>query len=314
MLLFDLENLQKHYGAFEAIKGLTLKVPEGSVGLLGPNGAGKSTLIKTLIGLLEFSRGSASVLGFRLPDEKTRVLQSIGYMPENDCYLPYMSAIDYVSFGGQLAGMPRAEAFRRAHEVLYYVGLTEARYRKLSGFSTGMKQRVKLAQALVHGPRLVFLDEPTNGLDPRGREEMLSLIEDVKSRGVNLVLSTHLLADVERLCEQIIMLNRGEVIYQGSIQAFKQGEEDVVEVETKQQDELLRQALQAKGIRAEPSGLRLKVFLAPGADPQQILDVALERGVQIRHFMPAQMTMEEAFLGLLEPSSSPADSPASSKA
>lgn len=306
MLLFDLDNLQKHYGQFEVIKGITLKISEGSVGLLGPNGAGKSTLIKTLIGLLEFSKGQAQVLGYSLPAEKTKILQAIGYMPENDCYLPYMSAIDYVSFGGQLAGMPKAQAFGRAHEILYYVGLGEARYRKLSGFSTGMKQRVKLAQALVHGPRLVFLDEPTNGLDPKGRDEMLELIEDVKSRGINIVLSTHLLADVERVCDQIIMLNRGQIIYSGSIEAFKKGGDDVVEVETKLQNEALKAALEAAGLRVEPSGLRLKVFIGPDQNPQQILDVALEHKIQVRHFMPAAMTMEEAFLGLLDGTSSAA--------
>lgn len=300
MLLFDLENLQKHYGQFEAIKGITLKVPTGSIGLLGPNGAGKSTLIKTLIGLLEFSRGQATVLGHSLPQEKTKILQAIGYMPENDCYLPYMKAIDYVSFGGQLTGMPRAEAFRRAHEVLYYVGLTEARYRQLSGFSTGMKQRVKLAQALVHGPQLVFLDEPTNGLDPKGRDEMLELIEDVKRRGINVVLSTHLLADVERVCDHIVMLNRGQIIYSGSIEAFKKGGENVVEVETKLQNDALKAALEGEGMRVEHHGLRLKVFLAPDDQAQRILDIAIREKLQIRHFMPAELTMEEAFLGLLQ--------------
>ncbi|MFU8806786.1 MAG: ATP-binding cassette domain-containing protein, partial [Bradymonadaceae bacterium] len=178
-MLFELDNIQKHYGRFQAIAGLTLRVDSHAVGLLGPNGAGKSTLIKTLLGLLEMSGGSATVLGHRLPDEARHIRRLIGYMPENDCYLPYMTAIEYVSFNGQLCGMPRAEAFRRAHEVLYYVGLGEARYRKLQGFSTGMKQRAKLAQAIVHGPKLVFLDEPTNGLDPTGRDEMLELVEDV---------------------------------------------------------------------------------------------------------------------------------------
>ncbi len=298
-MLFDLENLQKHYGTFEAIKGLTLKVERGSVGLLGPNGAGKSTLIKTLLGLLDFSRGAASVLGYRLPDEQERVRQAVGYMPENDCYLPYMSAIDYVSFGGQLAGMPRTEAFRRAHEVLYYVGLTEARYRKLSGFSTGMKQRVKLAQALVHGPSLVFLDEPTNGLDPKGREEMLQLITDVKARGVNIVLSTHLLADVEQVCDSVIMMNQGEIVYSGGIHEVKRGGESVIEVDTKGQNAQLTQALEAAGLKVAPSGLRLKVSVPEGDAGRQILEIADAAGVQIRHFMPGELTLEMAFLGLI---------------
>jgi len=300
MLLFDLENLQKHYGHFEAIKGITLKMEEGSVGLLGPNGAGKSTLIKTLLGLLDFSRGSASVLGYRLPDQKVKVRQAIGYMPENDCYLPYMSAIDYVSFGGQLAGMPRAEAFRRAHEVLYYVGLNEARYRKLSGFSTGMKQRVKLAQALVQGPKLVFLDEPTNGLDPKGRDEMLELISDVKSRGVNIVLSSHLLADVERVCDSVIMMNQGEILYSGSINDLKKDGDNVVEVATKESNDKLKALLEEHELRVDVEGLRLKVFLPEGDRGDVILKTAREHDIQIRHFMPAELTLEAAFLGIIE--------------
>lgn len=300
MDLFALDNLQKQYGAFQAIKGLTLRIPEGSVGLLGPNGAGKSTLIKTLLGLLGFSGGSASVLGLRLPDEAAKIRQLTGYMPENDCYLPYMTAIEYVSFGGRLSGMPTAEAFRRAHEVLYYVGLQEARYRQLSGFSTGMKQRVKLAQALVHGPKLVFLDEPTNGLDPKGRDEMLDLIGDVKARGVNVVLSSHLLADVERVCDHAIVLNAGEIVFSGSIDTLKNNDERVIEIETKEQNAQLADALKADGWRVEQVGLRLKVWLGEGQTERELLAAAVAAEVQIRHFMPGELTLEAAFLHIID--------------
>ena len=302
-LLFDLDNLHKHYGRFEAIKGITLQMAQGSVGLLGPNGAGKSTLIKTLLGLLEFTGGSAQVLGHRLPGECMAIRRAVGYMPENDCYLPYMSAIHYVSFGGELAGMPRAEAFRRAHEVLYYVGLGEARYRKLKGFSTGMKQRVKLAQALVHGPKLVFLDEPTNGLDPRGRDEMLTLIEDVKRRGVNIVLSSHLLADVERVCEHVIMMNSGQVIYSGSIAEITKESGHTLDIATKDADDALFEALVSKDFDARREGARIKVRLPEGQEgpaSTQILQLAADRHIQIRHFMRAELTLEAAFLGLLD--------------
>lgn len=299
MYLFDLENLHKQYGTFQALKGITLKMEEGSIGLLGPNGAGKSTLIKTLLGLLPFSGGSASVLGFRLPDEKTQILQTIGYMPENDCYLPDMTAIQYVSFGGQLTGMPKAEAFRRAHEVLYYVGLNEARYRKLSGFSTGMKQRVKLAQALVHGPRLVFLDEPTNGLDPKGRDEMLQLIQDIKSRGINVVLSSHLLQDVERVCDSIIMMNHGELLFSGALNELKQDGENTIELDTKNQNDELATLLEANGITVNREGFHLKAILPTDMDAQKVLALAVEADIQIRHFMPGQLTLEAAFLGIL---------------
>ncbi|MFP4600680.1 MAG: ABC transporter ATP-binding protein [Persicimonas sp.] len=299
-MLFELHNVQKMYGNFEALEGITLSVEEGSVGLLGPNGAGKSTLIKVLLGLLEMSRGSASVLGYRLPDDTHRIRQAIGYMPENDCYLPYMTAVRYVSLMGELTGMPKSEAFSRAHEALYYVGLGEARYRKLSGFSTGMKQRVKLAQALVHGPKLVFLDEPTNGLDPTGRDEMLDLIDDVKARGVSIVLSSHILYDVERVCSSVIMLNQGQLVHHGPIAELTSGDtERVVDVQTKNQDEQLREALISRGFDASREGFRLKVRMEPDDDPRKILDVAVEEGIQIRHFMPGELTLEKAFLGLL---------------
>jgi ABC-2 type transport system ATP-binding protein len=300
-MLFDLANVQKFYGNFEALKGITLKIEEGSVGLLGPNGAGKSTLIKSLLGLLEISAGSASVLGYGLPDQAHKIRQAIGYMPENDCYLPYMTAVRYVSLMGELTGMPKSEAFSRAHETLYYVGLGEARYRKLSGFSTGMKQRVKLAQALVHGPRLVFLDEPTNGLDPQGRDEMLDLIGDVKSRGVSIVLSSHILYDVDRVCDSVIMLDQGELIHHGPIEALKSGSgERVIEIQTKDEDEKLRHALVSRGFDAQREGFRLQVRIGPDDDAQDILDTALEEGIQVRHFMPGELTLEKAFLGLLD--------------
>ncbi len=300
MLLFDIENLQKRYGHFQAIKGLTLQIEEGSIGLLGPNGAGKSTLIKTLLGLLDFHGGRASVLGYQLPQQKVEIRQAIGYMPENDCYLPYMTAIEYVSFGGELTGMPRKEAFRRAHEILYYVGLKEARYRKLAGFSTGMKQRVKLAQALVHGPRLVFLDEPTNGLDPKGRDEMLQLINDVKARGVNIVLSSHILSDVEQVCDSVIMMNQGEIVYSGAINTLKDDGKFVLEIMTRDKPDELLELLKKHSFNAVQQGLKLKVTLDRKDDSQEILKLTREHDIQLRHFMPAELTLEAAFLGLID--------------
>jgi len=299
-VLFDLENLQKFYGDFEALKGITLKLEEGSIGLLGPNGAGKSTLIKTLLGLLPFTRGSASVLGMNLPQDAAGIRQIVGYMPENDAYLPYMTAVQYVTFGGELSGMPRTAAFRRAHEVLHYVGLEEARYRKLSGFSTGMKQRVKLAQALVQGPRLVFLDEPTNGLAPKGRDEMLQLIEDVKARGVNIILSSHLLADVERVCDSVIMMNQGALVHVGTIEELKQGGESVIDVRTKGRDDDLAKAMKEQGFEVDRDVGKLKVHVPEGDDGRAILATARKLGIQIRHFMPGELTLEAAFLGLIE--------------
>jgi len=300
-MLFDLQNVQKSYGNYQALKGITLQIQEGSVGLLGPNGAGKSTLIKTLLGLIDLSGGSASVLGYRLPEDADKIRQAIGYMPENDCYLPSMTAVSYVTLMGELTGMPRAQALSRAHETLHYVGLGEARYRKLGGFSTGMKQRVKLAQALVHGPKLVFLDEPTNGLDPQGRDEMLDLIGDVKSRGISVVLSSHILYDVEKVCESMIMLNHGELIHFGTIAGLKADRQKaIVEIETKEQNEKFGAILKERGFSVEQQGLRLMVRLVAPQTVQGLLDAAIDEDIQVRRFMPAELTLEKAFLSLLD--------------
>lgn len=299
-MLFDLDNVQKNYGSFRALDGVSFKLEEGSVGLLGPNGAGKSTLIKTLLGLLSIDGGSASVLGFRLPDEAEKVRRATGYMPENDSFLPYMTAVDYITYGGRLVGMPKADAFRRAHEILYYVGLGEARYRALKGFSTGMKQRVKLAQALVHGPKLLFLDEPTNGLDPKGRQEILELIEDVKARGVSIVLSTHLLSDVEQVCESVVMLNGGKLIHHGSVADLTTAGDRVFEIESKGEIGDLIDVLRTADFNVSQEGMKAKVIVAEDNDGQDILKCIVENKIQIRHFVPGELTLEAAFLDLLD--------------
>ena len=300
-MLFALDNVQKRYGTLEALKGITVQVEPGSIGLLGPNGAGKSTLIQTLLGLIELNGGSATVLDHREPDEKRASQRLTGYMPEDDCYLPYMTAVEYVSFNGRLSGMPKSEAFRRAHQTLHYVGLGEARYRELEGFSTGMKQRVKLAQGLVHGPELLFLDEPTSGLDPQGRDEMLELINDVRDRGVNIVLSSHLLHEVEQVCDEVLMLNEGKLVHYGPIEALT-GEDDtrVIEVKTRDNNERLEQLLLEHDYAVEREGLTLKVHLEADEDEQSMLQLAVDHEIQIRHFMPSELTLEAAFLGLLE--------------
>ncbi len=302
-MLFDLDNVQKNYGSFRALDGVSFKLKEGSVGLLGPNGAGKSTLIKTLLGLLSIDGGSASVLGYRLPDEAEKVRRATGYMPENDSFLPYMTAVDYITYGGRLVGMPKADAFRRAHEILYYVGLGEARYRALKGFSTGMKQRVKLAQALVHGPKLLFLDEPTNGLDPKGRQEILELIEDVKARGVSIVLSTHLLSDVEQVCESVVMLNGGKLIHHGSVADLTKAGDRVFEIEPKGEITALIDVLRNADFNVSQEGLKAKVVVDENNDGQEILKCIVENKIQIRHFVPGELTLEAAFLDLLDEAS-----------
>ena len=299
-MLFSLNNLRKRYGALEALAGLTVEVQEGSVGLLGPNGAGKTTLIKVLLGLTDISEGRASVLGRRVPEQGRDVRRLVGYMPENDCYLPYMTAVDFVTMSGRLSGMPKSEAFRRAHQVLHYVGLDEARYRELDEFSAGMKQRVKLAQGLVHGPELVFLDEPTSGLDPQGRDEMIALINDVRSRGISVVLSSHVLHEVEQVCDAVLMLNQGRLVHYGQISELQSGEADVIEIRTREQNEQLVDALTDAGFDAELDGRSVTVQMADRQQEEDLLEIAVDNGIQIRHFMPSTLTLEAAFLQLLD--------------
>src|SRR5512134_2551890 len=216
--LVEFDDLAVSYGLVQALAGVKGAFLPGPTGLLGPNGAGKTTLLKTLLGFLEPDRGRMIAFGLDPAAEPLEVRRRLGYMPEVDCHLPGMTAAAFVAFAGELSGLPRDEAISRGHEVLYYVGLGEARYRTVDTYSTGMKQRVKLAQALVHDPDLLLLDEPTNGLDPEGRDEMLALIQDVATRrGMSLILCSHLLHDVERVCASVIVFNQGRVATQGTV-------------------------------------------------------------------------------------------------
>jgi ABC-2 type transport system ATP-binding protein len=312
-VLFELLGLRKSYGDFVALQGLDIQVKEGTIGLLGPNGAGKSTLLKTLLGLLSFEEGQATVLGHRLPLGARAIRREVGYMPENDCYLPRMTAVQYVTFAGRLCGMRRSDAFQRAHETLHYVGLGEARYRQLGTFSTGMKQRCKLAQALVHGPSLVLLDEPTDGLDPEGRDQMLELVSDVARRGISVILSTHILYDVERTCERALLLNRGKIIHYGSISEMKDDRKNNYEIQVRDRPEVLAVALREAGATIdEDRGAKLVVTLPEGRDTSIILRAAVETEVQLRHLVPYDMTLETAFLEIIRDQNRVAGSDSSS--
>ena len=211
--MISFQDLEVRYGPTVALRGLNLTLVGGIIGLLGPNGSGKSTLLKTLLGLRKPYSGGGTVMGIPLDDAASFRLRSvIGYMPEYDALIEDISAFEQVAFWGELSGLGREQARDRSHEVLYFVGLDESRYRNVSGYSTGMRQRVKLAQALVHSPKLVFLDEPTNGLDPLGRRKMLELVLKVKTElGASVILASHLLEDVERVSDQLLILDKGEV-------------------------------------------------------------------------------------------------------
>src|SRR5881398_3442405 len=229
-----LENVSVAYGRQWALSEVSAEFPTGAVGLLGPNGAGKSTMLKALLGLLKPNAGTMHVLGLDVETAALEIRARIGYMPENDAHIPGMTAVSFVAYCGELSGLPAADAMQRAHEVLYYVGLGEARYRTVETYSTGMKQRIKLAQALVHDPDLLLLDEPTNGMDPNGREEMLALIRDLAhNKGVNLILSSHLLPDVEYTCDSVVVMDKGRVAAEGPIAALKQPRGRVYELRVK---------------------------------------------------------------------------------
>src|SRR5688572_29442260 len=230
----SLDRVSVRYGRHLALRDVTATFPAGAVGLLGPNGAGKSTMIKSLLGFVAPDRGEMRVLGRDVRHAPLEIRTRIGYMPESDAHIPGMNAVSFVAYCGELAGLPRADAMQRAHEVLYYVGLGEVRYRNVETYSTGMKQRIKLAQALVHDPDLLFLDEPTNGMDPRGRDEMLELVRDIAhNKGLNLILSSHLLPDVEYTCDHVVVMDKGTVATEGPIAALKGPGGRVFEVRVK---------------------------------------------------------------------------------
>ena len=235
MSTVTVSELRKSYGSVQALSGLDVEFPRGAVGLLGPNGAGKFTLLKILLGLVKADSGSAQVLGIDAGVDPMQVRRRVGYMPEVDAYLPGLTGAESVLFAGVMCGMPRRHARQRAHEILYYVGLGEARYRKVEQYSTGMRQRLRMAQALIHDPELIFLDEPTNGLDPEGRDEVLTLIKDLaQSHRKSIVLCSHLLNDVESVCDHVVMLRAGTIRLTGTIDEVRKLEAGVWRVRAAQ--------------------------------------------------------------------------------
>ena len=304
MPVAELSSLTVRYGAKTAISDLSLEVPDGCVGLLGPNGAGKTTLLKTLLGFLQPASGSGSVLGLDVATRSLDLRQRIGLMPELDCHIPGMNAVSFVTYAGELSGMPRSEAIRHAHEVLEYTGLGEARYRNVETYSTGMKQRIKLAQALVHGPKLVFLDEPTNGLDPRGRDEMLALVRDIShGKGVNVLVSSHLLHDIERVCDSVIVMRGGKIATQGTIASLRSMEGMQVDVDLQYASDPFLEAMQRRGAAAgHHLGTRYRFSLPTDTDNigRILFEAAKESGAQVRGFQPASRSLEDIFMGAID--------------
>ncbi|MBC7807298.1 MAG: ABC transporter ATP-binding protein [Akkermansiaceae bacterium] len=297
----SVSGLTVRYGTRAILQDLSLDIPEGCVGLLGPNGAGKSTLIKTMLGFLTPASGVGSVLGMNMVLEPLRIRQRVGLMPEVDCHIPGMNAVTFVAYAGELAGMPPAQALRRAHEVLEYCSLGEARYRQVETYSTGMKQRIKLAQALVHGPKLLFLDEPTNGLDPQGRDEMLDLIRDIShGKGLSVIVSSHLLPDIERTCDAVVVMKGGQVMTQGSIAELRGTGQVQYEVDLRAYSEPFVENLKRRDVTlAHSQGSRCRFTFPAGSEKgvgQVLFAAARESGAQVRGFRPAQRSLEEIFM------------------
>lgn len=293
----EVKNLHFSYGRIKALDAVDISLPGGAIGLLGPNGAGKSTLLRILLGFLKPDRGEGTVLGYNIKNQQQMIRRYVGYMPEDDCLITGIDAVSFTSYMGELSGMPRQEAMKRAHEVLFYVGLEESRYRNLETYSAGMRQRLKLAQALVHDPKLIFLDEPTSGLDPQGRQEILELILDVSAKkDIQVLISSHILPDIETVCSYVLILNKGQVASQGNLEDLKQVQYSLYELKIKGEEADFVKGLESMECRVEQTedGL-LKVYMPPDVSPQQIFHLAASEKQQIRHFVKSQTSLEDLF-------------------
>jgi ABC-2 type transport system ATP-binding protein len=300
-MLFRFDSVTKTYGPVTALNNLTLAVPEGAVGLLGPNGSGKTTMIRSLLGLIPVDRGSGEVLGLDFRTRQLDIRRQVGFAPEDECLFPRVVGVEFVAYAGELVGMSTKDALQRAHEVLDYVGLGEARYRKVESYSTGMKQRLKLASAIVHDPRLLILDEPTNGMDPAGRDDIIELARDLShNKGMSLLFSSHLLPDVEAVCDHVVVLGGGRLLTQGTIQELKQLHSRCFEVRLKEEVGAYARRLATLGCSTQLRDDLLVVQIPQELDAGLLWEVAAEQRKQIRYLRPQRSTLEDVFLKAVE--------------
>ena len=293
-VLLEANSLTKRYGTTIALDDVDFQVTDGITGLLGPNGAGKSTAIKLSLGLIRPTAGSAEVMG-RRPYDSPEVRERLGYMPEHDCLPPGITAAEFLSHMAQVSGLPPAQARTRAADILRHVGLEEERYRPIGQYSTGMKQRVKLGQALVHDPVLVLLDEPTAGLDPSGRDDMLALVRRTgREFGISIILSSHLMGDVESTCDRIIVLEGGKVVEEGAVAGFTT-ETEVIVVEVYDKREDVATALAARGVNVTFEGPSLNVELQSEEQYDHIRDAVAETGARLRRMSPQRRQLADIF-------------------
>ena len=300
--VIQLDKLSVRLGGRQILNSLEGTLTGRTIGLLGPNGAGKSTLINTLLGFYPPSQGTARLLGCDIQREKNKIRGFVGYMPENDSFIGNMNAVSFIRYMAELSGLPGEAALERAHEALFYVGLGEARYRKLGTYSLGMKQLAKLAQSIVHGPKLVILDEPTNGLDPPARQRMIRLIQEIRDGGqMNIVLCSHLLRDVEETCEEVVILKKGQVVHISNLAAERSLNLRFLEVEMVGEQNGFAGALQAMGCECTPNargGMRL--LLAKDVEVRDVYKLASDRNLQLRRLSQRRDTLEDIFLKAME--------------
>ena len=294
--LLETRELTKRYGTIvTALDTLSISLEPGIIGLVGANGAGKSTLIKILLGLLEPTAGGATVLGFDVATQGPELRQFVGYMPEHDCLPGDVSATEFVAHMAQVNGLPKSAARERTAETLRHVGLFEERYREIRGYSTGMKQRVKLAQALVHDPRVMFLDEPTNGLDPAGRDEMLDLVRRTgREFGIAIIMASHLLGEIERVCEHLVVIDGGKLLRSAPIGDFT-GRTQVLAVEVEGDARQFSARLLQLGLKVKEEGRLLLIGIEDDAVYDQIRDTVADLGLGLVRLEQRRQNLEDLF-------------------
>jgi ABC-2 type transport system ATP-binding protein len=296
--VIQLDQLRVEFGKRRILHDIQGSLHGRCIGLLGPNGAGKTTLIHTLLGFHSPSAGTARIFGRDIRTEAQQLRTIVGYMPERDAFIAHLTCVHFVRLMAELSGLPSHAALERAHEALFYVGLGESRYRKLGTYSLGMKQLAKLAQAIVHGPRLLFLDEPTNGLDPPARKRMLELIREIRDSGrTHIVFSSHLLRDVEECCDEVLILKDGEIAANCNLEEERRANRKFIELETRDSTPGFIEAIGALGCEYALTGnQRIKLVLQDGMEIRDIYKVAAARDVQIRRLNYKRDSLEDIFL------------------